>query len=490
MNLVKRFERALGWIDRNTLYDTGIAVTSRSKEPYPEVSGYYIPTLLNWNEIERARAYGSWLASCQNQDGSWSDPTGKFACVFDTGQVLKGFIALSDLDQNEKWHIPLRRGCDWIIGHIQSSGRLTPPDEMIWAGAVPLAVLLYSLEAVKRAGVLLGESCYVELADKAIGYFLKQKDLTAFTHLSHFHAYVLEALTDLGHHDRAAEGMALVARLQRSNGAVPAFPNVKWVCSTGLFQYAITWYKLGDHKRGNLAFSYAAKLQNRSGGWYGSYGFFKKYFPWAEISWAVKYFLDAFHWKLRTSFEDMASIFSEHIDPQDGRYILIRDAILNAKPNTVLDAGCGKGRYLRNLLKDCPEVKLHGSDLAMAVMETIPGQVITAQGSLMSLPYHDASFDMVYSVEALEHAVHVDGAIRELLRVLKPGGCLIIIDKNREHLGRLKLPEWEQWFGTQDLLCKLEAQGTKVSAQENIPYEGRSDGLFTAWVARKSILGG
>ena len=62
-----------------------------------------------------------------------------------------------------------------------------------------------------------------------------------------------------------------VARLQRSDGSVPAFPDVDWVCSTGLFQYAIVWYKLGDRHRGDAAFEYASQLQNPSGGWFGSW---------------------------------------------------------------------------------------------------------------------------------------------------------------------------------------------------------------------------
>lgn len=38
-----------------------------------------------------------------------------------------------------------------------------------------------------------------------------------------------------------------------------------------MFQLAITWYKLGDIERGNKALTYAAKLQNETGGWFGSY---------------------------------------------------------------------------------------------------------------------------------------------------------------------------------------------------------------------------
>ena len=90
---------------------------------------------------------------------------------------------------------------------------------------------------------------------------------------------------------------------------IPAFKDVDWVCSTGMLQLAITWYKLGDIERGNKALTYVAKLQNETGGWFGSYTVvdnpkptdkkeYPDYIPDGEISWAVKYYLDAVYLKM------------------------------------------------------------------------------------------------------------------------------------------------------------------------------------------------
>ena len=54
----------------------------------------------------------------------------------------------------------------------------------------------------------------------------------------------------------------------------------------------------------DLALRYLEKIQNRSGGFYGSYGEGAKYIPKAEISWAVKYLLDAHRLKARTERSD------------------------------------------------------------------------------------------------------------------------------------------------------------------------------------------
>lgn len=59
---------------------------------------------------------------------------------------------------------------------------------------------------------------------------------------------------------------------------------------------AIVWYNLGNSGRADLAMSHLEKIQNRSGGFYGRSA---KYISVGEISWAVKYFLDAYLLKLR-----------------------------------------------------------------------------------------------------------------------------------------------------------------------------------------------
>ena len=76
---------------------------------------------------------------------------------------------------------------------------------------------------------------------------------------------------------------------------------------------------------------------------------------------------------------------------------------------------------------------------------------------MTELPFADSTFDCVYATESLEHAVEIERAVNEMCRVLKPGGKLVIIDKNAEHWGKLKTPDWERWF-TREELEKLLAR--------------------------------
>jgi malonyl-CoA O-methyltransferase len=108
----------------------------------------------------------------------------------------------------------------------------------------------------------------------------------------------MEALVELGELELARSGMADVERLQRKDGSIPAYPDVDWICSTGIAQYAGVWYRLGERERADRALAYLERIQNDTGGFFGSRGRGASYMPGAEISWAVKYFLDAHRLKL------------------------------------------------------------------------------------------------------------------------------------------------------------------------------------------------
>jgi malonyl-CoA O-methyltransferase len=105
---------------------------------------------------------------------------------------------------------------------------------------------------------------------------------------------MMEALIELDETELAEKGLAQVLKIQRKDGSIPAYPGVDWVCSTGVAQLAIAMYKLGYRDSADIAVTYLEQIQNQSGGFFGSYGSGAKYFPKEEISWAVKFFLDAY----------------------------------------------------------------------------------------------------------------------------------------------------------------------------------------------------
>lgn len=299
------YDRAINWIKCNTIEGEGIRNNSDIDRSYPEVTGYFIPSLLNWDYKELAIQYAKWLCNIQKADGSWYDTDDREAYVFDSAQILKGLIAIRDVlpevDNN------IIKGCDWLVKHIDDEGRFHAVNDSCFEGGNKCSELIhiYALEPLISAGELYSNDIYMMSAKKSVKYYIDNKfdAIMNFDLVSHFYAYVMEGLVDVGEVDVARHAMNKMALLQRNDGAVPGYRDVEWVCSTGLFQLAIVWYKLGDSQKGDKAFDYACRLQNDTGGWFGSYLSERNtnekctYFPLIEISWANKYFLDALYYK-------------------------------------------------------------------------------------------------------------------------------------------------------------------------------------------------
>lgn len=102
----------------------------------------------------------------------------------------------------------------------------------------------------------------------------------------------------------------------------------------------------------------------------------------------------------------------------------------------LLDAGCGGGRTIRTLLRRAPGAKLYGLDRSEASVEMArrlnraaiaAGRAAVSQGDVRLLPYADGFFDAVTAFETVYFWQPLDECLREVLRVLKPGGRFLIL---------------------------------------------------------------
>ena len=504
-NKISHFSMAMDWINANTIDNHGITVTSKKGVIYPEVTGYYIPSLLQWGERKLAIAYAKHLCSIQKEDGSWYDCEDKEPYVFDSAQILKGLVAIRNiLPEVDECII---KGCDWLLSNMQPDGRLATPSNDAWGNDENFCselIHIYCLTPIRDAGQIFNKPEYLKAADKILAYYKANyiDKIKNFSLLSHFYAYVMEGLFDLGEIDLCRESMERLEKYRTRKGALPGFNDVPWICSTGLFQLAVVWYKLGKLEKGNSLFYYALNLQNKSGGWFGSYpasGLFAKfyrgrkrpyYFADDEISWAVKYFLDALALKEKLEFEKQSPSFLDDIDEKDGRYLLVKNTINAVKTQmetllAVCDVGCGKGRYLKRLVKDCPDNDFYAFDISQKVMANVDYIKEKRFGSMTNIAYADNSFDIVYACESFEHAINIKAAFYELYRITKPGGKLVIIDKPIEKLGRLEIYEWEQWISNSDIESFTKECGGTLEIVKSVPYENKDDGLFRAWIVCK-----
>lgn len=115
---------------------------------------------------------------------------------------------------------------------------------------------------------------------------------------------------------------------------------------------------------------------------------------------------------------------------QDRRFAMLRDAAGARLQGSVLVDGCGVGAYLARLVPISGFVT--GIDIEYPrVLEssTYTPNALCAAGEY--LPYRSESVDLVFSHEVLEHVQDDALAIREMVRVLKKGGRIVLFCPNR-----------------------------------------------------------
>ena len=193
--------------------------------------------------------------------------------------------------------------------------------------------------------------------------------------------------------------------------------------------------------------------------------------------------------EIRASFDEAArdeEHFPSTIDPRIYHVQLIVRYFGDLKSGRVLDVGCGKGRFARVVAEHNRNALAVALDLSEAMLRYVPAGLPSVSASMTALPFMDAAFDAAYATESLEHAVDIEGAVAEMCRVVKPGGKLVIIDKNAEQWGRLETPAWEKWFRREELERLLRRHCRTVSSQFISYWEDVApDGLFIAWIAEK-----
>ena len=98
----------------------------------------------------------------------------------------------------------------------------------------------------------------------------------------------------------------------------------------------------------------------------------------------------------------------------------------------VLDVGCGTGELLRRLRAKYPDAVLAGLDPVAEMLdvarEKLSGREDLRIGYADSLPWPAGSFDVVVSCNMFHYITHPVEALREMARVIRPGGALVLTD--------------------------------------------------------------
>lgn len=152
----------------------------------------------------------------------------------------------------------------------------------------------------------------------------------------------------------------------------------------------------------------------------------------------------------------------------------------------LLDVGCGTGYFLAYVKDKRPAWKAYGvepSALLRRNAQKVSG-VTVKKGMLDSIPYPDQAFDLVTCYDVLEHSTTLTKNLKELYRVLKPGGLLFIQSPNYDSMmADVTGVRWDWWcipdhvlhFTSSALSQAMQKSGFAV--QESYTYEDRADFL-------------
>ena len=152
----------------------------------------------------------------------------------------------------------------------------------------------------------------------------------------------------------------------------------------------------------------------------------------------------------------------------------------------MLDVGCGEGRHIFGVMQDHPLMKCIGIDMDKASLNKAEEgyeyfkSISNAGaeffiGSAYSLPFESDSFDLIVCSEVLEHLHEYNDAVKEIHRVLKPGGKFyasvpaswpekicwhLSVEYQNQPGGHLRI------FNQNNLVDEIEGEGFKFLSSE------------------------
>lgn len=137
----------------------------------------------------------------------------------------------------------------------------------------------------------------------------------------------------------------------------------------------------------------------------------------------------------RPEGEDGRKVLESMNDHHIPLWTFCLDLLPRSMDGAVLDVGCGGGGFLSRLSERYPYAMLFGADVseeALGMTAEVNADLCEAGGlelhlaSVDSLPFADGSFDMVTAMETYFFWPDLEAGIREIARVLSPGGVIAV----------------------------------------------------------------
>jgi hypothetical protein len=309
--------------------------------PYPETTGYIAETF--WDYFQRTRdaetrdralRMAEWLLSVQQVDGALLDATGSRRMVFDTGQVLGGFVRSFSETEDERFLTAARRAGDWLVSVQDPDGA--------WRRhafhGIPHAYYARVSWNLARLAAITGDARHRDGAlrnaewtlqrQRASGWFdeagfVAERHPRPFTHTI---AYTVQGLLETGAALGEARFVTAAARALAglrgalAPGELPAGTydagwrgDRRFTCLTGNVQLALCMFRLADIAGDGSLYAAGAAINramavhqdiatrdlDRRGALAGSSPIWGSYIHFAYPNWATKFLADSLMAEMR-----------------------------------------------------------------------------------------------------------------------------------------------------------------------------------------------
>jgi hypothetical protein len=311
---------------------------------YPETTGYILPTFLNAAGFaggedlrDRALRMADWEISIQLPSGATADLVDGRPTVFDTGQVLFGYLAAWRESHEQKYLDAAVRSGDWLAQSVDPDGVWRHESDSGGPGRTYNVRVAWALLELHR---VLGRDLHLECARRFARWTLTQErgsagwfdrncltddahpllHTIAYTARGQFESGLLLEDSDLvAASRRTVESLLLhIDARGRMAGRFSAdwSPAVRWSCLTGMAQLSILLRRFASHderrqdrgvgrvhgyrEAASRLNDFLCRVQDTSsaseglrGGVRGSFPIYGAYGRWRVLNWATKFFLDA-----------------------------------------------------------------------------------------------------------------------------------------------------------------------------------------------------